>query len=480
MINKYFLSIFFLACLNLTAQQWTDPVVVSTTDGYNMRPDMVIDHNEIIHVVWSYKINDNFWKIYYSRSEDYGETWTEAYDVVQNTSLWMSQPHIVCDLENSLYVTYDYNTGNPVQMFVYLITYNDDQWSEPLLISEDMPGSSYNKVVVDNANRLYIFWNHNYKYYYKYLENGIWSDRFCPFCDYEGVYSLVDYSIDNQNNLHWIGGSWLNATDNTKLTYYFYNKYENNWNDPEIITTHNIKVGLDIDLDSYGLPHTAWREREQVPLPEHDYTFYKYFDGENWTEQEMVVEDPWEQQIAIDQYNKTHIVDREKTPTGWQLVHHQKINDEWIGYVIDTSDVVVARPYILFNNNMLPLVYDKTWEIGNNEFESDIFITKFDIQTNIFLHNHSPIIEVAISPNPFSTSTNIDFEVKEKCKVNLYIIDLKGELIKQLENGYLEKGNYNYQWKGNTQKGGKVKSGMYLCRLQMGRQIVTRSLQFIE
>ena len=132
------------------------------------------------------------------------------------------------------------------------------------------------------------------------------------------------------------------------------------------------------------------------------------------------------------------------------------------------------------NNNILSLVYDKTWEIGDNEFESDIFITKFDIQTNIFSHNHPPIIKVTISPNPFRTSTNIDFEVKEKCKVNLYIIDLKGRIIQQLENGYLGKGKYNYKWKGNNQKGGGIKNGMYLCRLQMGRQIITRSLQIIE
>jgi hypothetical protein len=404
------------------------PVVVSTTDGYNMDPDMVIDHDEVIHVVWSYKIDDNYWKIYYSCSNDNGETWSEAYDVIQNTALWMSQPHIACDSENNLYVTYDYNTGDPAQMYVYMITFKGGQWGNSELISENMPGSSYNKVIVDNNNRLYIFWNHNYKYYYKYFEDGVWSDIFCPFCGYEGIYSLVSFSIDSLNNIHWAGAYRNTSPYNMKLAYFKYKRNLNIWEEPVILTTSNIWVGEDINLNNQELPYITWHEFEQDSIPEHDYTFYKYFDGINWTEQEMVVEDPWEQQIAIDQYNKVHIVDREKIPEGWQLVHHQKINNEWIGYVIDTSDVIVARPHLLFNNNMLLLVYDKT----------------------------------------------------EKCKVNLYIIDLTGSLIKQLENGYLGKGKYNYQWKGNNQNGGKVKNGMYLCRLQMGRKIVTRSLQFIE
>jgi len=105
----FIVVIVILACVKLEAQQWIDPVVISSTDGYNMSPDIIVDSDGIIHVVWSYKVDDNYWKIFYSYSNDDGSTWSVAYDLLQNTHLWMSQPHIACDSENNLFVTYDYN-----------------------------------------------------------------------------------------------------------------------------------------------------------------------------------------------------------------------------------------------------------------------------------------------------------------------------------------------------------------------------------
>ncbi|PJF32818.1 MAG: hypothetical protein CUN57_03905, partial [Phototrophicales bacterium] len=60
---------------------------------------------------------------------------------------------------------------------------------------------------------------------------------------------------------------------------------------------------------------------------------YTFYDGTAWSEPELVVNDPYEQQIAIDHYDRVHIIDREKLETGYKLVHYQKINDLWQGYI---------------------------------------------------------------------------------------------------------------------------------------------------
>jgi len=81
-------------------------------------PDMIIDKNGIIHVVWDYHVEDNFSKIMYSRSEDEGETSSEPLDLLQNTDLWMSRPHIGSDSKCHLYVAYTHNTMNVPEMLV--------------------------------------------------------------------------------------------------------------------------------------------------------------------------------------------------------------------------------------------------------------------------------------------------------------------------------------------------------------------------
>jgi phosphatidate phosphatase PAH1 len=93
-------------------QTWTDPIQINTLDGTNRNPDFCIDNEGTLHCVWSYKIETNFYVIYYSKSNDYGLSWSTPENISQNTSLWMENPHIVSDSHNNLHLTYDYNTGS--------------------------------------------------------------------------------------------------------------------------------------------------------------------------------------------------------------------------------------------------------------------------------------------------------------------------------------------------------------------------------
>ncbi len=97
---------------NLFAQNWTPPIQISPFQGINNHSDFCIDHSGNIHCVWSYKMGENYKRIYYSKSTDDGLTWSFPENVSANDTLWMDNPHIVADSENNLHVTYDHNTGN--------------------------------------------------------------------------------------------------------------------------------------------------------------------------------------------------------------------------------------------------------------------------------------------------------------------------------------------------------------------------------
>ncbi|MFU8844176.1 MAG: T9SS type A sorting domain-containing protein [Bacteroidales bacterium] len=427
-----------------------------------------------------HKYEQWFTKIFYNRSMDYGVTWSTEVDISKNDSIYSYQPKIVCNDTGRIFVTYDFNI---YYSQVYLSIYENGQWSDPVLVSEGLPGKSYNnKAIVDNDGRFYVFWyNTTGFYYYKYLENGIWSDLICPFCNITGLHSLTDFAVDAYNNLHWIGGFPLQADPpKSKRTYYFYNKQEDTWDDPCYITNYYAKgIDKDIALDNDQNPHVAWREIEVAIIPEHDYTFYKYYDGENWTEQELVVEDPQNQQIAVDGYNNVHIVDREKTPLGsMQLVHYRKIDNQWVGMVIDTAGYAFFDVKLLCHNNMLFLSYVKNEQSGDS---LPVYVTHYDVITSTTVNKEENLLpEYSLYPNPFSRSINIEFTTKTKSRVRIYIIDLQGRLVKEIENSILPEGKHVYSWDGTGFNNYKVSNASYLIRMYSDRQVITRAIQFIK
>jgi len=68
-------------------------------------------------------------------------------------------------------------------------------------------------------------------------------------------------------------------------------------------------------------------------------------------------------------------------------------------------------------------------------------------------------------PNPFNPITNIAYDLPpgaDQYKVVIKIYDLRGNLVKILENSEKRPGHYIVQWNGTDQSGQKVANGMYI------------------
>ena len=92
-----------------------------------------------------------------------------------------------------------------------------------------------------------------------------------------------------------------------------------------------------------------------------------------------------------------------------------------------------------------------------DQFESSSIAYGFDFQISavpgVFALNKN-------YPNPFNPSTNIQFELPIDGDVKIFIYDLKGSLIDELMNGYMEAGYHQIKWDGSRQA-----SGMYFVRM---------------
>ena len=246
------------------------------------------------------------------------------------------------------------------------------------------------------------------------------------------------------------------------------------------MTDHYTHYDKDIALDSLQNPHMDWREIDSVsPYPV--FTYYKYFDGEYWTEQELVVEfddNLREQQIVIDGQNNVHIVQIERTPNESQLVHYTKIEDEWVaGEIIDNADSYLLHSKLLYHNNMLFLTYSKRNVSGEPIL---VYFTHYDIVTNSSEKKQKPLPTCKLYPNPFGNSVNIEFETRQTDRVWIYVTDLRGKLVKEINNSNLPHGKYLFKWDGTNTGNSKMPVGSYLIRMVSGKYQITKAILLVD
>ena len=71
-------------------------------------------------------------------------------------------------------------------------------------------------------------------------------------------------------------------------------------------------------------------------------------------------------------------------------------------------------------------------------------------------------------PNPFNPSTTISYGLPEAGEVLLQIFNVRGELVKELVNQYLEAGSFKVVWDATSNMGVQVPTGLYFAQIRMG------------
>ncbi len=102
--------------------------------------------------------------------------------------------------------------------------------------------------------------------------------------------------------------------------------------------------------------------------------------------------------------------------------------------------------------------------IGNTKgglffFRNDL-ITGTDSEKNYLPENFS----LNIFPNPFNPNTNISVTLDEASVLNISIYNILGQRVKEIWNGFLPSGHFNFVWNGSDNKDQTVSSGIYFVR----------------
>ncbi|KAA3632609.1 MAG: DUF11 domain-containing protein, partial [Calditrichaeota bacterium] len=83
-------------------------------------------------------------------------------------------------------------------------------------------------------------------------------------------------------------------------------------------------------------------------------------------------------------------------------------------------------------------------------------------------------------PNPFNPSTTIEFSLPAKSFVTIEIINISGQIVKQLVSREVAAGNYKVSWDGLNNNGEHVSSGMYFYRFKTDEHIESKKMLLLK
>lgn len=117
------------------------------------------------------------------------------------------------------------------------------------------------------------------------------------------------------------------------------------------------------------------------------------------------------------------------------------------------EDLIVRDGYIYTAKaNCINIYFTEFFNSGSEIFEVPEF------SNNVLCQNY---------PNPFNPDTTIEFSIPNDSKIQVSIVNIKGQKVKDLINEFLSKGSHEITWSGNDKSNNPVSSGVYLYKLDV-------------
>lgn len=172
--------------------------------------------------------------------------------------------------------------------------------------------------------------------------------------------------------------------------------------------------------------------------------------------------------------NFLHYKER-KAPYG--TVHFVDTNED-----IDLSNVYPssASGYILCTK---PLTIEQWTSVGHGQLivlKDGVIVwegtTPIDNGSNGVIQTYSKCTLIQNYPNPFKSTTTIKFTLPKEAFVALEICNVKGKVLKVLENGVLKSGYHTVSFNGMDNTKQPLSNGVYILRLKTDEYIETREI----
>jgi hypothetical protein len=143
------------------------------------------------------------------------------------------------------------------------------------------------------------------------------------------------------------------------------------------------------------------------------------------------------------------------------------------GFSYLTSSVLEYKGYYHLWFTSFPFENDgQRAEIGYAKSVSDSAAIAFEPPSRYFLsQNH---------PNPFNSTTTLQYAVPERTEIVLEVYDILGRHVKNLFRGVEDVGLKSVSWDGTDELDRPAGTGVYFCRIRAGEFAQTRKMVLLE
>lgn len=160
-------------------QGWSKDIRITNASGDSLHPSIAVDSKGWIHIVWQ-DARTGDWKIYYARSMDSGETWEEK--VIADQPGSDNTPSIIVDENDVLHVVWSaFVSGEGTEIYYKNSTDGGNTWGNDIRLTYAYDDSFTPKIVA-YENTLHVVWSDkrdgNFEIYYKGSDDGgkSWND----------------------------------------------------------------------------------------------------------------------------------------------------------------------------------------------------------------------------------------------------------------------------------------------------------------
>jgi len=341
-----------------TAVDWKYGVIGDVISKSLQYPEIVVDMDGEIHIVWVDK-EDLHSDIYYAKSD--GTNW-DIEKVTEEDNWYSEYPDIAADKDGFIHIVWQDEKGGNMEIYY---AKKEVSWSEERVTDLDGSNSEKPRIAIDSDDGIHIVWSDSSdgNIHYAKKEGSDWNMESVSDSGFTGNPSIAVY---NNDEIHL---AWEDFSKGESQKYnpevFYAKKVEESWA-IERLTEDDDKYSNqpDIALDQDEIVHIVWQdERDEVSR-----TYYKNKGPGGWSD-EVILSDGESTNpvIATDTNNRVHVV-----WTEYKYCHRDMYYRQWDGEWSNYESVLNGY----FTKPMYPAIaadQDNSYVVWKERAEGDIY-----------------------------------------------------------------------------------------------------------
>ena len=264
--------------------------------------------------------------IFYAKSTNGGQTWTETALTTDTTYIQM-RPSIAVDASNNLHVVWNgAHSGSPSNYQIRYIKYTaGGSWdASPTNLTSGSYSQDSPSIAVDSSNNLHVVWSgahsgspSNYQIrYIKYTAGGSWDASPTNLINEPSYWNVfASIAVDSSNNLHVVWYGYYSGSAYYQIRYIKYT-VGSGWDaSPTNLTSDSYhQYSPSITVDESNNLHVVWCGQHSTSTSIYQVRYKKYTVGTGWdasptnlTSESTAGYDQYTPSIAIDSSNNLHV-----------------------------------------------------------------------------------------------------------------------------------------------------------------------------